>query len=192
LTTLATKRLIGAYTVDDEGVPAQKVTLVDGGKLVSYLVSREPIRDFPESNGHGRSGSGQAPRANIGVLQVEAADAMSEDALLKKVIAMGKDAGQTYVYLVETLGGATHPRTLVRIKVADGSREVVRGAQLGDLDLRNFRAGILAAGDDPYVYNIFGDVPATVIAPSLLFDELTVKRAEEKNVNLPYYPAPAE
>ncbi len=62
LTSLATKSLIGAYAVDDEGVPAQKVTLVDGGKLVSYLMSREPIRDVPESNGHGRAGSGQAPR----------------------------------------------------------------------------------------------------------------------------------
>ena len=192
LTTLATKSLIGAYAVDDEGVPAQKVTLVDSGKLVGYLMGREPIRDFPESNGHGRAGNGQAPRTNIGVLQVEVGNPISEDALLKKLIDMGKDAGQTYVYLVETLSGPSHPRTLVRIKVGDGSREVVRGGQLGDLDLRNFRAGILAAGDQPYVYNVFGDVPATVIAPALLFDELTVKRAEEKNVNLPYYSPPAE
>jgi hypothetical protein len=192
LTTLAKKSLIGAYTIDDEGVPAQKVTLVDTGKLVGYLMSREPIRDFPESNGHGRAGSGQAPKTSIGVLQVEAANPVSEDALMKKLLDMGKDAGLTYVYLVETLGGPSRPRTLVRIKVADGSREVVRGGQLGDLDLRNFRAGILAAGDEPYVYNIFGDVPATVIAPPLLFDELTVKRAEEKNVNFPYYPPPAE
>jgi TldD protein len=190
LTTLAKKSLIGAYTVDDEGVPAQKVTLVDSGKLVGYLMSREPIRDFPQSNGHGRAGSGQAPRTNIGVLEVEAANPVSEDALVKKLLDMGKDAGLTYVYLVETLGGPSRPRTLVRIKVADGSREVVRGGQLGDLDLRNFRAGILAGGDEPYVYNVFGDVPATVIAPPLLFDELTVKRAEEKNVNLPYYPPP--
>ncbi len=105
---------------------------------------------------------------------------------------MGKDAGQTYVYLVETLGGPSRPRTLFRIKVADGSREVVRGAELGDLDLRNFRAGIIAAGDEPYVYNVFGDVPTTAITPPLLFDELTVKRAEEKNVNLPAYPPPPE
>ncbi len=112
--------------------------------------------------------------------------------MVKKLIDTGKDAGLTYVYLVETLGGPSHPRTLVRIKVADGSREVVRGAQLGDLDLRSFRAGIIAAGDEPYVYNVFGDVPATVIAPPLLFDELTVKRAEEKNVNLPAYPPPPE
>jgi hypothetical protein len=37
--------------------------------------------------------------------------------------------------------------------------------------------GVLAAGDEPYVFNVFGDLPGTVIAPPLLFDELTVKCA---------------
>ena len=50
------KGLVGAYAIDDEGVPAQAVTLVTAGKLENYLIGREPVKDFPQSNGHGRRG----------------------------------------------------------------------------------------------------------------------------------------
>jgi predicted Zn-dependent protease len=192
LTTFSRKELTGAYTVDDEGVPAQKVELVRDGKLVNYLIGREPIRDFPQSNGHGRAGAGQAPGPSIGVLKVEAKDAVSEDELVKKLIAMGKDQGLANVYLVDTLSSPSQPRTLYQIKVADGSREVVRGAALGELNLHTFRSGIVAAGDTPYVYNIGGALPKTIIAPPLLIDDLTVKQALERGARLPFYPPPAE
>ena len=110
--------------------------------------------------------------------------------LEKKLIAMGKDQGLDAVYLVEAIGGSSRPRTIYRIKVADGSRELVRGAQLEDVNLRLLRSGILAAGSDPYVFNTFGDIPSTVIAPPLLFDDVTVKRTEQRNDKLPYYPPP--
>lgn len=55
----------GSYKVDDEGVAAAPVTVVDKGILVNYLIGRVPIRDFPASNGHGRAsgsgGTGPAP-----------------------------------------------------------------------------------------------------------------------------------
>jgi len=40
------------------------------------------------------------------------------------------------------------------------------------------------------VANYFGDVPTTVMAPALLLDEITVRRANEKNDKLPFYPPP--
>jgi predicted Zn-dependent protease len=192
LTEFQGKPLLGAYKVDDEGVSAQDVTLVDQGKLVSYLLGREPVRDFPASNGHARAAAAQPARPHISVLHVEASGALSQDDLLKKLIAMGKDQGLESVYLLERTAGVQQPRALYRIRVADGSRELVRGARLADLDLRAFRSGIIAAGQDPYVYNIFGGIPTTVIAPPLLFDDVTVKRSDEKNEKLPYYPPPPE
>ena len=42
----------GAYEVDDEGVPAQDVPLVENGRLVMLLTNRTPNRNLPESNGH--------------------------------------------------------------------------------------------------------------------------------------------
>jgi hypothetical protein len=47
--------LLGYYETDDEGVPAQKVSVIEHGNLVNYLIGRGPIRDFPASNGHGRA-----------------------------------------------------------------------------------------------------------------------------------------
>jgi TldD protein len=184
------KALLGAYKVDDEGVAAESVTLVDAGKLAGYLLAREPIKDFPASNGHGRAAAAQPARSSIGVLHVEASGGLSEDDLVQKLIGMGKDQGLESVYLLQSKSSQTEPRLLYRIKVADGSRELVRGARLADVDLRSFRSDIVAVGSDAYVYNIFGEVPETIIAPPLLFDDVTVKHGEERNEKLPYYPPP--
>jgi len=46
--------LLGNYDYDDEGVPGQRVEVIDKGILQNYLLGREPIREFPVSNGHAR------------------------------------------------------------------------------------------------------------------------------------------
>jgi len=188
LTTYDGKGLLGAYSIDDEGVPAQAVKLVTAGKLDNYLVGREPVRDFLQSNGHGRAGLTGAPRPAIGVLKVTATDGLSIDDLNKKLLAMAKDRGLKNVYYVETMGGDV-PRLLYRIN-PDGSRDLVRGAEIDDLDQRALRSSVEAAGKELYVANYFGDVPQTVLAPALLMDDITIKRANEKNEKLPFYPSP--
>jgi predicted Zn-dependent protease len=189
LKTFAGKGLIGAYDVDDEGVPSQAVTLVNEGKLEGYLIGREPVRDFPQSNGHGRAGIAGAPRPAIGVLQVTAKDGLTGEALNKKLVDMAKDRGLKSVYYLQTMGGEMSPRLLYRVDL-DGKRELVRGAELDDLDQRALRSGIEAAGKDLFVANYFGDVPVTVMAPALLLGDVTVRRANEKNEKLPFYPPP--
>jgi predicted Zn-dependent protease len=188
LKTYAGKSLVGAYSVDDDGVPAKTVKLVTAGKLENYLVGREPVRDFPQSNGHGRAGIPGPPRPAIGVLKISSTEGLSEDALEKTLLDLGKDRGLKSVYFVETLGGDA-PRLLYRIG-SDGKRELVRGAELADLDQRALRSGIEAAGQDLFVANFFGDVPQTVLAPALLLSDVTLRRANEKNDKLPFYPPP--
>jgi predicted Zn-dependent protease len=183
------KGLVGAYEVDDEGVPAQAVKLVTEGKLENYLIGREPVRDFPQSNGHGRAGITGAARPAIGVLKVTAKDGLTEDELNRKLLDLAKDRGLKSVYFVETLGGELTPRLLYRVSL-DGKRELVRGAELDDLDQRALRSSVEAAGKDLFVANYFGDVPETVLAPALLLDDVTVRRANEKNDKLPFYPPP--
>ncbi len=73
----------------------------------------------------------------------------------------------------------------------DGHEELVRGAVFNELDTRTLRNDLVAAGNDPLVSNREGPVPSTVIAPSILFDELEVKRTDKKNAKLPEYPPPA-
>jgi hypothetical protein len=101
---------------------------------------------------------------------------------------MAKDRGLKNVYFVETLGG-DQPRLLYRIS-ADGKRELVRGAALEEVDQRALRSSVEAAGKDLFVANFFGDVPETVMAPALLLSDVTLKRANEKNDKLPFYPPP--
>jgi predicted Zn-dependent protease len=183
------KGLLGAYAVDDEGVPAQAVTLVKAGRLESYLIGREPVKDFPQSNGHGRAGVTGGPRPAIGVLRVTAENGLSDEELNRKLLALAKDRGLQSVYYVATLGGEMSPRLLYRVSL-DGKRELVRGAVLSDIDQRALRSSVEAAGKDLWVANYFGDVPQTVMAPALLLDDATVRRANEKNEKLPFYPPP--
>ncbi len=183
------KALLGAYAVDDEGVPAEAVDVVVHGKLTNYLIGRTPVRDFPTSNGHGRAAPGQAAHARSGVLTVHPTQAVPAAELHAKLLAMAKEQGKD-VYEVETLSGEMAPRMLYLVHAADGSRELVRGAIFDELDNRSLRSDILAAGDDPFVAQTLGAVPQTTITPSLLFGDIGVKRASEEQQKLPYYPPP--
>lgn len=181
--------LLGAYSVDDEGVPAQAVKIVEAGKLENYLLGREPVRDFPQSNGHGRATVAGPARPSIGVLEVTAQNGVSDDELNKKLLDIAKDRGLKSAYYVETLGGALNPRLLYRISL-DGKRQLVRGAVLDDLDQRALRSSVEVAGKDLWVANYLNEIPETVLAPALLLNDVTIKRANEKNEKLPYYPPP--
>jgi len=185
------KSLVGSYDVDDDGVKAQPVTLVNNGTLVNYLVSRQPIRDFPASNGHGRAGAGTFPSPNLGVLVVKSSDAQSPEALKQHVIDMITEQGKPYGYRVETLGPGNTPRLLYRI-YPDGHEELVRGAVFNELDVRALRSDLLSVGNDPMVSNRAGGIATTIISPSLLFDELEVKRADTSKDKLPDYPPPPQ
>ena len=190
LKTLNGKSLVGSYKIDDEGVPAQTVKLISDGRLENYLIGREPVRDFPKSNGHGRAALTGPARPAIGVLDVTAKQGLSDSELHDKLAALAKDRGLKSTYFVETMGPEMTPRLLYRID-ADGKRQLVRGATLDDLDERALRSGVLAAGKEPYIANYGGYVPQTVLSPALLFDDVTVKRANEKNDKLPFYPPPS-
>jgi hypothetical protein len=185
----AGKGLLGAYEIDDEGVPAQAVKLVTAGRLENYLIGREPVKDFPQSNGHGRAGIAGAARPSIGVLQITAKEGLANQDLNRKLLDLGKDRGLKSVYFVETLGGEMTPRLLYRISL-DGQRQLVRGATLDDLDQRALRSGVEAAGKDLWTANYFGEIPQTVLAPALLFGDVTIRRANEKNEKLPFYAPP--
>jgi predicted Zn-dependent protease len=183
------KGLVGAYDVDDEGVPAHSVKLVVAGRLENYLIGREPVRDFPQSNGHARAGLATEPTPTIGVLQVTAKNGVTDEELNSKLLALAKDRGLKNVYYVTTMGEKLTPRLLYRV-TPDGKRELVRGAEISDLDLRALRSNVEAAGKDLFVANYFGEIPETVLAPALLIDDVTIHRANKKNDKLPFYPPP--
>ena len=93
-------RCAGAYAVDDEGIPAQDVTLCEKGLLKTLLTSRTPQKGFVTSNGHGRGGIAAA-----GVFQLQSASAVPAASLREKYLARLKADGRAFGYIVRGLAG---------------------------------------------------------------------------------------
>src|SRR5271169_5506692 len=100
------------------------------------------------------------------------------------------------------------PLVMYRVYPDDGREEMVRGARLIGVNARALR-NISAIGNDSFVFNYmqsqvagfagtalsaFGSaqngLPASVVAPSLLFEELEVRGARGEPKRLPLLPAP--
>lgn len=84
----------------------------------------------------------------------------------------------------------------------DGREELVRGLRFRGLGARSLR-DILGAGDDAQAFNFLGSIapfavvgganyvyPASVVAPSLLFDDLELERLEQDLPQRPIAPPP--
>jgi TldD protein len=153
----------------------------------------------------GRAAPGQAPRSSIGNLILQPSQSLSPAELKKKLLEICHDENKPYGYYVKTLSlsqagpargaGATQPRLypvlLYRVNVQDGHEELVRGAIFSDeLDARSLRNDLVAAGNDPLVSNRATGIPTTVISPSILFDELEVRRTSEQSGKPPEHTAP--
>ena len=182
--------LLGGYLVDDEGIKSSRISVIEKGQLVNYLLGREPIRDFPSSNGHGRAAVTGPPMSSLGNLIVQASDPVNRDDLKKKLREACRQRDLPYGYFVETLGPRLTPRLLYRIATQDGHEELVRGAVFGDLDTRALRNNIVAAGKEIDVEDQLDPIPQSVVSPALLFDELEVKRGDTAKQKLPDYPPP--
>jgi hypothetical protein len=168
--------LVGHYEVDDEGVPAQRVTIVDKGVLKGFLMSREPVRNWNGSNGHGRlPGPFETEEAVIGNLFVHASETVPESQMKQRLIDKVKTAGLQYGLLVrkldfpststaeelQELGKQAEksgymrtitPPLLVYRVYKDGREELVRGVRFGEFSAKDLR-DLAAASDRPYVLN---------------------------------------
>ena len=121
---------------------------------------------------------------------MRASQSQSFDELKARLIQMCKDQGRPYGYLVRSIAGIRSPRVLYRVYVKDGRMEAVRGAGFDQLDARAMRSDIIAVGNDTEVDNRAESIPSSIICPSLLFDELVIKRSNQSKEKLPLYPPP--
>lgn len=168
--------LAGAYQVDDQGVPAQRVTIVDKGTLKGFLLSREPVGQFNGSNGHGRLPGGFGTEAAVlGNVFVQADQPFSEAQMKTRLVDKVKLAGLKYGIIIRRLDFPStanfeelqsmarqleksgYSRTLNSPILAyrvypDGHEELVRGARFREFSARDLR-DVDAASDKPYVLN---------------------------------------
>src|SRR5436190_13634617 len=100
---IGNQELIGHYQVDDQGVPARRVSLIEQGVLKNFLMSRRPGKDMPQSNGHGRSVIPGRETAQIGNLFIQSNDGKSYEDLKQELIKMCQDENLPYGILIKSL-----------------------------------------------------------------------------------------
>jgi len=168
--------LVGTYEVDDEGVPAERVAIVDNGTLKDFLFSREPVRNFKSSNGHGRlPGSYGSEQAAFGNLFVHLSEAVPEATLKSKLLERVKASGLKFGLIVRSIdfpstAGVDELQSLIRQAqksgyirslnapllvyraYPDGREELVRGLRFREFSAKDLR-DVIAAADHPYVLN---------------------------------------
>jgi TldD protein len=206
--TIGKDVLIGYYPFDDEGTPAERVTLVDKGVLRNFEMSRQPLKKFPQSNGHGRRQIGAQPVSRQGNLIVQSSLTVTNAELRKKLIEEIKKQGKQFGLLIDDIAGgftftgrgqpqAFQVQPLVVYKVfANGQPDqLVRGVDIVGTPLVSLTK-ILATGDTPEIFNGYcgaesGSVPVAAVAPAILISEMEVQKKETSTDKPPILPPPA-
>lgn len=209
-------KIISAYDIDDEGVKAQKVSLIEKGILKTFCMSRVPTHEIKHSNGHARGHAGVAEN-----LYVISDSKMSPDDLKKRLIELGKEEGLKEVLIARRLwnfgAAALEPRmfmsnmmssimagsevmvmpptVLYKVSVEDGHEEQIRGAQFGNLTMRVLR-DIDSTSDKSSPYTLVSlstalfsrgtPEPSTIVTPSIIIKEMEVHKASRQTERKPF------
>lgn len=226
--------LLGGYSIDAEGVRAQRVSIVENGILKNLLMSRRPGPDFVLSNGHARSALLSRPEPMPSNLFFQASNTLSPADLRKKFLDLCRSDGQKFCLEVKRMdnpalasesqndfsdiissisdglgSGDRLPLLVYKVDPNDGHEELVRGARIKGLSVHNLRT-IAGIGNDFAALNymqeasggaantaldafgsVNGGIPTSIIAPSLLLEDVEVRGYHGEPRRLPLLPIPA-
>jgi TldD protein len=198
----------GWYEFDDEGMPATRVEIIKDGILKDFLMSRMPIKNFANSNGHGRAQPGLMATGRQGNLIVSSSRTVKDSALRQKLIDEVKKQNKPYgLYFEDIQGGFTLTQrsmpqafqvlpVLVWRVYADGRPdELVRGIDIVGTPLAALNR-ILLTGEKTEIFNGIcgaesGQVPVAAAAPAMLFSEIEVQKRAHSLNRPPILPAPS-
>lgn len=229
------RSLIGGFGYDDEGSPAQRVELIKKGTLQTLLMGRTPGKTVTATNGHARrnapAGGYHGSATN---LFVSSKKGLTRKKLVKQLTKLAKSEGLDYGIIIRKLddGAITAapertrrelltlinetdvqapPPALLAYRVyANGKEELVRGVELGPVDVRAWK-DVVATSKSKTVMNFLstespnlffklrgiapGFVPSAgvesaVTTPDLLFKELELKATTSGRRPFPIVPRP--
>jgi predicted Zn-dependent protease len=199
--------LSGHYLVDDEGQPAQRVELVDNGVLKNFLMSREPIASFAESNGHGRAETGKMPIGRQGNLIVTSTKAVTDAELRQMLKDEAKKQGKAYGLFFEDISSGfavtnraspqafqVIPLVVYRVYVDGRPDELVRGVSIVGTPQAAL-SSIVATGDHQEIFNgecgaESGTIPVSAVAPAMLVSKIETQRQAQGTARPPLVPPP--
>jgi len=199
--------LNGAYKYDEQGQLGKRMIIVENGILRNFLMSRTPIKEFSNSNGHGRAQAGMQAVSRQSNMFVESNKPLTTKQLKQALIDEAKKQGKEYGYLfVSTVGGFTMtgryipnafnvtPTEVYRIYTDGRPDELVRGVDLIGTPLSIF-SNIEASGDDYDIFTGFcgaesGSVPVCTVCPTLFVKQIETQRKAKNQTKLPILPRP--
>jgi predicted Zn-dependent protease len=199
--------LSGHYDFDDEGQAARRVDLIQNGVLKTFLMSREPIASFSESNGHGRSESGHMPTGRQGNLIVTSSKSVPESELRQMLIAEAKKQGKVYGLYFEDISSGfavttrrspqafqVIPLVVYRVYVDGRPDELVRGVSIVGTPQAALNS-IVATGDRQEIFNGIcgaesGSIPVSAIAPAMLVSQIETQKQAQGSARPPILPPP--
>lgn len=154
----------GHYSRDAQGIAAERLELVRGGKLHTLLMSRRPNDKIDQSNGHARATAGGAVGTSISNLTLSSKRrGLSQARLERELLERARDDGYDFAYVIESLRDGSVlgpvprdsamvyttgrkislplPGRAFKLSVSGGKtrRELVRGALLAPMSMRVFR-----------------------------------------------------
>jgi TldD protein len=208
LTEIHGQALSGHYIFDDEGQPAQRVELVSNGVLKQFLMSREPIASFSESNGHGRSETGKMPTGRQGNLIVTSTKTVSDAQLRQMLKDEAKKQGKAYGLYFEDISSGfavttrrspqafqVIPLVVYRVYVDGRPDELVRGVSIVGTPQAAL-SRIVATGDHQDIFNgecgaESGTIPVSAVAPPMLVSEIETQRQAQGTARPPLVAPPS-
>jgi hypothetical protein len=217
--------LFGSYQMDEEGVVPQPLTLVEKGRLKGFVLSRQPVKGFDASNGHGRLPGPYGSRlSTISNLFVKASETVPAAELRQRFLKMVQDRGKSYGLIVRKTdfpssapadelrrlmmasaqSGSGRPIStpvLVYKVFPDGREELVRGLRFRGVNAKSFR-DVAAVSETSIAFHWLNNMapfgamgsgyvaPSSVVAPSMLFEDLELERPQDDLPKPPVVPPP--
>ncbi|MBV8833289.1 MAG: peptidase U62 [Acidobacteriaceae bacterium] len=199
--------LIGHYEYDDEGVKARPVKVVEDGVLKTFLLSRSPVGEFKESNGHGRRQPGFEVVSRQSNLIIESSKQVSDGELRQQLIEEIKRQGKPYgLYFEQVSSGYTTtgraglqaftvvPLVVYRVFPDGRPDELIRGVDIVGTPLTSFQK-ILATSNHSEVFNGYcgaesGSIPVSAVSPAILVSEIETQKKPNNQQRAPLLPRP--
>lgn len=204
--------LVGSFPVDDAGNVPRRIKLVEKGKLIDLPIGLAPTKKITQPNGHARGAVSKEVTAKPGNIIFESTHKTSFKKLKEAMLKLCADFDLEYGLVITRLEDLNAPRAgfsyfggrstseseltppLEGYKVyADGREEPVRNLEFTNITVRTLR-DILQTGNEQHAYHyVIGndyEMPASVVCPAILIEEMELKKTEAKIKKPPVLPSP--
>lgn len=213
-------KLNETYRVDDEGVAARPTKVIERGILKTMLMTRVPVSGIEHSTGsrrgNGAAPSNLIVSADSGLppdelrrklLSLASAQGRDYAIVVRRLtnprMTSQMDPSAMMMFMSNGGAGADPPiRALVAVKVyADGREEPVRGADITGLGAAALKS-IVAVSKAQTIYStvylstagifsgVGGSGRVTYVTPSLLFDNVSIRKPKGSNPRPPVVSPP--